>query len=121
MNLNMLQSINNQLMYKDKLTVFRFIKSENADGSNTRTFKAVSELTDVPCKLDIKTADDSEHEAEVNTLKAVYKLFTGKDKTFKTGDCYCVIHEGQEYKLTGGLPVVYLVHQEIPIIQEGYA
>lgn len=116
-----LQNINNGLLYKDQLSVFRYVITEDEDGSNKRELAVVPELTDIPCRLDIKRADDAELPEDVNSIKATYTVFADPNHALKAGDHITVQHQGKTYALITGDPVLYLYHQEIPAIQEKLA
>ena len=116
-----LKEINNRLMYQDRLSVSRYTVTEEEDGSNKRVLTAVSELSDIPCRLDIKRADDPELPEDVNQIKVTYTVFSNPEHVFRAGDHLIVTHQGSTYELTAGNPILYLHHQEVPAIEEKLA
>ncbi len=111
MNLN---QINQRFMFQDSLSVFRYTVTEDEDGTNKRELKAVSELADIPCKLDIKKADEAKLPETINIISATFTVFAGPEHSILAGDHFVVMHQGRSYSLTAASPILYLHHQEIP-------
>lgn len=115
-----IKDLNNSLMYKDRVNVYRHIKIKNPDNSTTQKLDLIPDLENIPCMLSIKTPDNPEQTEDINSLKVIYTLFTDSSHGFKKGDFLEVIRHGETHKLQSGKPIIYAFQQEIPCIEKGW-
>lgn len=116
-----IKDLNNKLMYKDLLTVYEYGKTRNADGSTVSKLLKVANLTDIPCRLSVRTADIPDSNSELNKTHLVYTLFADNEHLIKKGSKLEVIKQGDVHKFTAGKPVKHEHHQEIVCIDEEWA
>lgn len=116
-----IRNFNENQLYNDSASVYRYTKVKNPDNSTTQKLKNIPELSALPCLLNIEKPDSAEAEGEINSLNAVYSMFISDLESIKSGDYIKVMSKRKEYKFIAGDPVVYDCHQEVPLSLKEWA
>lgn len=116
-----IRNFNDNNMYKDSASVYRYVSIKNNDGSTTQKLKGIAEISGIPCLLNIENGDDAAQSGEANTINMVYTMFISDLIDIKAGDHIQVRRKGKFYKFLAGKPVVYDFHQEVPLSLKEWA
>ncbi len=128
-NFKTIQKIHKKIMYHDKCDIYQFVDKANTNGSKSTIKNKVPVYVDVPCKISFSDRiwDTFHHNTEDTTpyekqpklfLEVEYRVQTGyyfEARRFDvvTGEIIAT-YEGQ-----GGVPQVFLSHQEILLDMRG--
>lgn len=116
-----IRNFNDNNMYKDSLSVYRYTDLRNGDGSTVKKLQAVPEISAIPCLMNIESGDGAAPAGEINSMDAVYTMFTSDLIEIKAGDYINIRRHGKDYKFTAGLPLVYDFQQEVPLTLKEWA
>lgn len=125
-----LSSFSNVLsaLYTDKMSVFRYVETKNADETVSVELKKVPEISDQPCRISFPTTDNPETTKEdSNPIYLQIKVFCSVKLAVKKGDTI-IAHRLDDngniiksYKGTANLPLHFVTHQEILLVEVGDA
>lgn len=110
-----IRNFNDNNMYTDSASVYRYTKIKNADGSTSQKLKGDPELSGIPCLMNIENSDNAAVEGEVNSLNMVYIMFISDLSDIKEGDYIQIRSKRKFYKFIAGKPIIYDFHQEVPL------
>lgn len=116
-----IRNFNDNNLYKDSLSVYRYTDVSNGDGSTIKKLQAVPEISAIPCLMNIESADNAAPATEINSIDAVYTMFTSDLIDIRAGDHLNIRRRGKNYKFTAGLPIVYDFQQEVPLSLKEWA
>nr|DAK69457.1 MAG TPA: head closure knob [Caudoviricetes sp.] len=121
-NISSTGEILKDLLYGDKMSVYRYIQEIKEDGSKVSNINPNKVLEDVPCKLSFSSLDSSNIGEMINGVEYITKIFVGLEYEIKSGDILEVERikgKRQEiYKGYAGKPNIYDNHQEIELIEK---
>lgn len=128
MKLGKIGSIFSSLMYTDRLSVYKYTTSENADGTTKTTREEVPVIADTPCRISFKSKDSSGSSNEMLNKKRVETIiFCDLGVNVDKGDKLVAKRIGDDgtvlatYEGLAGLPNVYVSHKEIVLLEVGEA
>ncbi|NCU30380.1 hypothetical protein EOM57_01095 [Candidatus Saccharibacteria bacterium] len=112
------------MMYRDKLSIIRYVPVENNDGTTGQEQDKSSELSGVPCHISILKADEANTvSTDVDDVSARFKIFTSPSVEIHKGDMleadkYLGEVKVQSYKGKASDPVFYDLSQEIILLEK---
>lgn len=115
------RNYNDNKMYKDSASIFRYVKEKNNDGSTVQKLKSIPEISGIPCRINIEGADEAAQSGEVNTLNMVYTMFISDLIDIKAGDHIQIRSYEKSHRFIAGEPVIYDFHQEVPLSLKEWA
>jgi hypothetical protein len=114
--------------YTDKLSINRYGKVDNPDGTTGTKLPDIPVYTDIPCRLSFNQEDNPEtSKQDVNPIYLQIKVFCGVGVDIRKGDFIEVEKLADDgtvlalYKGTANLPLVYTTHKEILFAKVGDA
>lgn len=117
-----------QLMYKDKMDVYRYSQYEEEDGSTYIGLSDKPIYSQIPCRVSFVTNDISEPTAEdINHLSLHIKIFCAANTDIKKGDKLVAYRMGdngevlETYTGKASKPRQYVTHKEISLEEVGEA
>lgn len=111
-------------MYTDKLTIIRYIESDNEDGTTGQIRDPSEDLIDVPCRISSLKQDEKDlTNWDVDETVASVKIFLSPDIKICKGDeviadRYINGIKVQTYKGNAGDPMVYDLAQEFILLEK---
>lgn len=120
-NAETIRKFNDNNLYKDSVSIYRYENVKNPDGSTVQKLKAIPELSGHPCLMNIEKPDDAAPSGEANSVNMVYSMFTSDLFTIKSGDHINIRRHGKDYMFIAGEPIKYDFHQEVPLNLKGWA
>lgn len=121
MKADTIRNFNNNNLYKDIASIYRYEKVKNPDGSTVQKLKNIPELSSLPCLINIEKPDDAAPSREVNSLNMVYTMFISDLINIRAGDYINIRRHDKDYKFIAGEPIKYDFHQEVPLYLEEWA
>lgn len=117
-----------QLMYDDKMDVYRYGEYEEEDGSTSIGLSDKPIYNQIPCRISFVTTDNSEPTAEdINHLSLHTKIFCAATTDIKKGDKLVAYRLGdngeilETYTGKASKPRQYASHKEISLEEVGEA
>lgn len=117
----------NQL-YTDKMSVYRYEESINDDETVSTELSEVPVLTDKPCRISFPSTDNAETTKEdSNPIYLQIKVFCSADLDVRKGDKIIANRLDdngniiKSYKGTANLPLQFVTHKEILLVEVGDA
>ena len=111
-----LRGILHALMYKDKATVLRAIKTLADDGSDDYEEEYAAVYEDIPCKLSQYGKELPAHiEERAMVMSADLRLCCDPETDIAADDVVKVNHQGQVFTLYAGQAFDYPTHKEISL------
>lgn len=106
-------------MFNDKMSIRRYEKIEDTDGTTSTKLSDDAKYTDIPCRISF-SSDESPADNEVDNvpIKNVPKIFCKLDVDIQAGDFITVTRYNDEgeiiatYEGKVGLPSVFITHKE---------
>jgi hypothetical protein len=106
-------------MFNDKMSIRRYEKSENNDGTTSTELSENPTYTDIPCRISF-SSDESPKDSEVDEVpvRNVPKIFCKLDVDIQAGDIVTVNRYDDDgniiatYEGKVGLPSVFITHKE---------
>lgn len=106
-------------MFNDKMSIRRYEKSENNDGTTSTKLSENPIYTDIPCRISF-SSDESPKDSEVDEvpIRNVPKIFCKLDVDIQAGDIVTVNRYDDDgyiiatYEGKVGLPSVFITHKE---------
>lgn len=106
-------------MFNDKMSIRRYEKSENNDGTTSTELSENPIYTDIPCRISF-SSDESPKDSEVDEvpIRNVPKIFCKLDVDIQAGDIVTVNRYDDDghiiatYEGKVGLPSVFITHKE---------
>lgn len=106
-------------MFNDKMSIRRYEKSENNDGTTSTELSENPICTDIPCRISF-SSDESPKDSEVDEvpIRNVPKIFCKLDVDIQAGDIVTVNRYDDDgyiiatYEGKVGLPSVFITHKE---------
>lgn len=114
-------------LYTDKMSIFRHTEVLNDDTTTSVEESETPVYTDIPCRISFTSTDNPETTKEdSNPVYLQIKLFCSADIDVQKGDKIVVqrIDNGNviaTYKGTANLPLQFVTHKEILLVQVGDA
>ena len=111
-----LKGILHQLMYKDRVSVYRVQKVMVEDGSDDYAEEFLPVFEDLPCKLSQYGKALSAHISDRAMIESLdLRLCLDPDIDIHENDIVKVSHQGQIFTLYAGERFPYPTHQEISV------
>lgn len=110
-----IRNFNDNNMYKDSASVYRYADVKNGDGSTVQKLKGIPEISAIPCLMNTESIDAAAPSGEANSINMVYTMFISDLISIKAGDYINIRRHGKDYKFIAGEPVKYDFHQEVPL------
>ena len=127
MKLSGFSKVLNQL-YTDKMSVFRYTETLNDDGTVGTGLVEQPVIEDKPCRISFPSTDNPETTKEdSNPIYLQIKVFCNADLDVKKGDKLIVSRLDdngniiKSYKGTANLPLQFVTHKEILLVEVGDA
>ena len=120
-NAETIRKFNDNNLYKDSVSIYRYENVKNPDGSTVQKLKDIPELSGHPCLMNIEKPDDAAPLGEANSVNMVYTMFISDLITIRAGDYINILRYGKDYKFIAGEPIKYDFHQEVPLNLKGWA
>lgn len=115
-------------MYTDTMTVYRHAATTNADGTTSTKLAANAVYTDIPCRISATKADNAESTLDdKNPQRAEIKVFCSAEYGINKGDKIVAVKKQDDgttlaaYTGTANLPLTYVTHREIVLVDVGDA
>lgn len=113
---NILQSV----MYHDRVSIYRLVRGEAADGSDDYEDAEALVAKDVPCKLSQYGKELLASKTErALSVKIDLRLCCARDVDIREGDRVVVSHQGQVFELFAGTRFAYPTHAEVSVRRSG--
>jgi hypothetical protein len=117
-----------ETMYVDTMTVYRHTTSTNSDGTTSINLSQDAIYTDIPCRISATKPDNSESSLDdKNPQRAEIKIFCGTQYDIRKGDKIVATKKQDNgttlitYTGTSNLPLIYVTHVEIMLVDAGDA
>ena len=117
-----------ETMYQDTMTVYRYTTSTNSDGTTSTNLSQDAIYTDIPCRISATKPDNSESSlVDKNPQRAEIKIFCSTKYDIHKGDKIVATKKQDDgttlitYTGTSNLPLVYVTHVEIVLVDVGDA
>ncbi len=117
-----------ETMYGDTMTVYRHTTSTNSDGTTSTNLSQNAIYTDIPCRISATRSDNSESSlVDKNPQRAEIKIFCGTQYGIHKGDKIVATKKQDNgttlitYTGTSNLPLIYVTHVEIVLVDVGDA
>jgi hypothetical protein len=117
-----------ETMYSDTMTVYRYTTSTNSDGTTSTKLSQNAIYTDIPCRISAVRSDNSESSlVDKNPQRAEIKIFCGTQYDIHKGDKIVATKKQDNgetlitYTGTSNLPLIYVTHAEIVLVDVGDA
>jgi hypothetical protein len=117
-----------ETMYVDTMTVYRHTTSTNSDGTTSIKLSQNAIYTDIPCRISATIPDNSESSlVDKNPQRAEIKIFCGTQYDIHKGDKIVATKKQDNgttlitYTGTSNLPLIYVTHVEIVLVDVGDA
>lgn len=117
-----------ETMYGDTMTVYRHTTSTNSDGTTSTELSQNAIYTDIPCRISATKPDYSESLlVDKNPQRAEIKIFCGTKYDIHKGDKIVATKKQDDgttlitYTGISNLPLVYVTHVEIVLVDVGDA
>ena len=107
-------------LFKDKMTISRYVDKENADGTTTTVLSDSPLFEDIPCRISFSSTKEKPNDNEIDDtpIEMMPRIFCGANVDIKAGD-YIVITRYNDsgevfatYAGKVGLPSVFITHKE---------
>ena len=115
-------------MYNDVMTVYRRTTSTNADGTTSTKLSPNAVYTDIPCRISATRPDNSESSlVDKNPQRAEIKIFCSTQYGIHKGDKIVAKKKQDDgttlitYTGTSNLPLIYVTHTEVVLVDVGDA
>lgn len=111
-------------MYTDKLTVIRYIETDNEDGTTGVSADPSEELKDIPCRISTLKEDEKDlSNWDIDETMDRVKIFLSPDIRIYKGDeviadRYINGVKVQSYKGNAGDPMIYDLAQEFILLEK---
>lgn len=107
-------------MFKDRMSINRYVDEEAEDGSTNTTLSDSPLYTNIPCRVSFLSSGEKPNDNDVDNVpvKDVPKIFCKLDTDIKAGDFITVTRFDDEGKVIAtyagkvGLPSVFITHKE---------
>lgn len=117
-----LKGLLRQIMYRDRLAVYRLVPEEAADGSDDYAAEEQEIFSDIPCKLSqYGKGLLATKKARGLDITLDLRVTLDPDVGIQEGDRLVVLHQGQVFDLYAGTRFAYPTHQEISVRRKGEA
>ena len=117
-----------EIMYVDTMTVYRHTISTNSDGTTSTKLSPNAVYTDIPCRISATKPDNSESSlVDKNPQRAEIKIFCSTQYDIHKGDKIVATKKQDNgailitYTGTSNLPLIYVTHVEIVLVDVGDA
>lgn len=117
-----------ETMYVDTMTVYRHTTSTNSDGTTSIKLSQNAIYTDIPCRISATIPDNSESSlVDKNPQRAEIKIFCSTQYDIHKGDKIVATKKQDNgatlitYTGTSNLPLIYVTHVEIVLVDVGDA
>lgn len=115
-------------MYTDSMTVQRHAPSTNADGTTSVKLAAEPIYADIPCRISTSKADNAESTTDdTNPKYSEIKIFCAAEYVIHKGDKITAVKKQDDgstlitYTGTANLPLAFVTHKEIQLVDVGDA
>jgi hypothetical protein len=110
------------------MTVYRRAPAENEDGTTSVKLLEAPVYEDIPCRISATRADNAEStEDDTNPQYSEIKIFCAPDYIIRKGDKVVAIKKQDDgttlitYTGTANLPLAFVTHKEIALVEVGDA
>ena len=117
-----------ETMYGDTMTVYRHATSINSDGTTSTKLSPNAVYTDIPCRISATKLDNSESSlVDKNPQRAEIKIFCSTQYGIHKGDKIVAKKKQDDgttlitYTGTSNLPLIYVTHTEVVLVDVGDA
>lgn len=117
-----------ETMYVDTMTVYRYTTSTNSDGTTSIKLSPNAVYTDIPCRISATKPDNSESSlVDKNPQRAEIKIFCSTQYGIHKGDKIVAKKKQDDgttlitYTGTSNLPLIYVTHTEVVLVDVGDA
>lgn len=110
--------------YKDKLTIIRYVSTENADGTTGEVQDPSEDLVDIPCRISMLKPDERDGDTPDadGTFTRVKIFLNPKYPVFKSdrliADQYLEGVKVQSFEGRAGDPFIYDLSQEVVLVEK---
>lgn len=115
-------------MYTDTMTVYRRVPAENNDGTTSVKLSETPVYEDIPCRISTTKMDNAESTADdTNPQYSEIKIFCTPDLVIHKGDKIKAVKKQEDgtilitYTGTANLPLAFVTHKEIVLVEVGDA
>ena len=115
-------------MYNDTMTVYRREPAENDDGTTSVKLSQTPVYEDIPCRISTTKADSPNSDADdTNPQYSEIKIFCAPEYNVRKGDKIVAIKKQDDgttlitYTGTANLPLSFVTHKEIALVEVGDA
>ena len=110
------------------MTVYRYTTSTNSDGTTSTKLSPNAVYTDIPCRISATRPDNSESSlVDKNPQRAEIKIFCSTQYGIHKGDKIVAKKKQDDgttlitYTGTSNLPLIYVTHTEVVLVDVGDA